>query len=87
MAGKMCSKLCGALGFKKLKLNPDGEKLDQRLKIPTEAIKVDENKSERKSRKNAKKTDKKKTKDLAKMKHKIIEKYLGTEGEFVKKTM
>ena len=76
MAGKMCSNLCGALGFKKLKLSPDGEKLDQRLKIPIEEIKVDESKSERKSRKNANKKDKKKTKDLAKMKHKIIEKYL-----------
>ena len=72
MARKRCSKLCGALGFKILNLNPDGEKLEQRLKIPTEEIKVDKNKSESKSRKNAKK----KRKDLAKMKHKIIEKYL-----------
>ena len=72
MAGKRCSNLCGALGFKKLKSNPDGEKLEQRLKVPTEAIKVDG----KKSRKNAKKKDKKKPKDLAKMRHKIIEKYL-----------
>ena len=36
MAGKKCSKLCGALGFKKLELRPDGEKLEQRLKVSTE---------------------------------------------------
>ena len=79
MAGKMCSNLCGALGFKKLKLSPDGEKLDQRLKIPTEAndnkaglkipteaIKVDKNKSERKSRKNAKKNRQEKNQRLGK---------------------
>ena len=75
MAAMKCSNLCGTLGFTKMKLRPDGEKLEQRLKTPEEDIKVDENKSERKSRKKSKKKDKKKPKDLAKMKHKITEKY------------
>ena len=80
MAGIKCSNICGTLGFKTLKLHPDGEKLEQRFKIQTEEIKVEENKTEQKLGKNTeknKKNYKKKTKkDMAKMQHKIIEKYL-----------
>ena len=36
MAKRRCSELCGILGFKKFELRPNGEKLEQRLKVPTE---------------------------------------------------
>ena len=78
MAGKMCSKLCGALGFKILELRPDGEKLEQRLKVSTEENgKKSEEPRPKANMGNSKKkkNDKKNHRKMAIRKHKINDMY------------
>ena len=82
MAKRRCSELCGILGFKKLELRPDGEKLEQRLMVPTEQIGNESEEQKPKANKGnskKKKNDKKNHRKMAIRKYKIMEKYNNSE--------